>query len=74
LQKEAVECYQRALKTENLRKELLAYVQKRLRTLNYVKSGLDELITVRPGVVVWPDFFVSQGHCVPLTVNPVSGD
>ena len=34
LQKEAVECYQRALKTENLRKDLLAYAQKRLRTLN----------------------------------------
>lgn len=34
LQKEAVECYQRALKTENLRKDLLAYAQKRLRALN----------------------------------------
>jgi len=34
LQKDAVECYQRALKTENLRKDLLAYAQKRLRTLN----------------------------------------
>jgi MSHA biogenesis protein MshN len=34
LQKEAVECYQRALKTENLRKDLLAYAQKRLKTLN----------------------------------------
>ena len=34
LQKEAVECYQRALETENLRKDLLAYAQKRLRTLN----------------------------------------
>ncbi len=33
LQKEAVECYQRALKTENLRKDLLAYAQKRLKTL-----------------------------------------
>ena len=33
-QKEAVECYQRALKTENLRKDLLAYAQKRLRSLN----------------------------------------
>jgi MSHA biogenesis protein MshN len=34
LQKEAVECYQRAMKTENLRKDLLAYAQKRLRSLN----------------------------------------
>ena len=34
LQKEAAECYQRALKTENLRKDLLAYAQKRLRILN----------------------------------------
>ena len=34
LQPEAVECYQRALKTEKLRKDLLAYAQKRLRTLN----------------------------------------
>ena len=34
LQKEAVECYQRALKTETLREDLLAYAQKRLRTLN----------------------------------------
>jgi MSHA biogenesis protein MshN len=34
LQKDAVECYQRALKTENLRKDLLAYAQKRLRALN----------------------------------------
>jgi MSHA biogenesis protein MshN len=34
LQKEAVECYQRALKTESPRKDLLAYAQKRLRALN----------------------------------------
>ena len=34
LEKEAVECYQRALKTETLREDLLAYAQKRLRTLN----------------------------------------
>ena len=34
LQPEAVECYQRDLKTETLRKDLLAYAQKRLRALN----------------------------------------
>ena len=34
LPKDAVEYYQRAMKTENLRKDLLAYAQKRLRSLN----------------------------------------
>ena len=33
-QKEAVECYQRSLKTENLRKDLLACAQKLLRSLD----------------------------------------
>ncbi len=34
LEKEAVECYQKALQTDNLRKDLLAYAQKRLKVLN----------------------------------------
>jgi tetratricopeptide (TPR) repeat protein len=34
LEKEAVECYQKALQTDNLRKDLLTYAQKRLRILN----------------------------------------
>jgi Tfp pilus assembly protein PilF/cytoskeletal protein RodZ len=34
LSKEAAECYQKALKTKNLRKDLLAYARKRLSVLN----------------------------------------